>query len=311
MPQVSIIVPVYKVEPYIRRCLDSIVAQTYTDWECILVDDGSPDLSGAICDEYAAKDSRFKVIHQENQGVTRARANGVSLAVGEWVNFVDPDDLLPTSSLQNLFDAVTNETAIVCGEGVCQALPSNEGWSMEEFVKSILIDMLGGSPCARLYRKCYFNEFVFDIPRDIRVGEDMIMNVRYAFSAKGRVDACRCSVYVYEPNNCGATSSFHADINYQRVYLSSIIASIPESRLAEFVGETCHVNIRWWLEVTLDKVILNTDELMQHRKLYAYVRDTEISFPWYLKSLFYSVNPVVRFFLIYGRKIYKLVKFFV
>ncbi len=67
-PKISIIVPVYKVEKYLRRCLDSIVSQTFTDWECILVDDGSPDNSGEICDEYAQKDYRFKVIHQENLG---------------------------------------------------------------------------------------------------------------------------------------------------------------------------------------------------------------------------------------------------
>ncbi len=67
-PKISIIVPVYKVEKYLRKCLDSIVSQTFTDWECILVDDGSPDNSGKICDEYAQKDYRFKVIHQENLG---------------------------------------------------------------------------------------------------------------------------------------------------------------------------------------------------------------------------------------------------
>ncbi|MBQ3690734.1 MAG: glycosyltransferase [Bacteroidales bacterium] len=72
-PKISIIVPVYKVEKYFRRCLDSIVAQIFTDWECILVDDGSHDNSGKICDEYAQKDYRFKVIHQENQGASVVR----------------------------------------------------------------------------------------------------------------------------------------------------------------------------------------------------------------------------------------------
>ena len=72
-PKISIIVPVYKVEQYLHKCLDSILAQTFTDWECILIDDGSPDNSGAICDEYAQQDSRFRVIHQENKGVSAAR----------------------------------------------------------------------------------------------------------------------------------------------------------------------------------------------------------------------------------------------
>ena len=91
-PKISIIVPVYKVEQYLRRCLDSIASQTFTDWECILIDDGSPDNSGAICDEYAGRDGRFRVIHQENKGVSAARNAGLDATKGEWIGFVDSDD---------------------------------------------------------------------------------------------------------------------------------------------------------------------------------------------------------------------------
>ena len=92
MPKISIIVPVYKVEKYLNRCLDSIIAQTFSAWECILVDDGSPDKSGIICDEYVARDSRFVVIHQENAGVSFARNAGLDIAQGEYICFVDSDD---------------------------------------------------------------------------------------------------------------------------------------------------------------------------------------------------------------------------
>lgn len=91
-PQISVIVPVYNVEPYLRKCLDSIVGQTYENLEIILVDDGSPDHCGAICDEYAAKDSRITVIHQENGGVAAARNVGLRTASGDWLGWVDPDD---------------------------------------------------------------------------------------------------------------------------------------------------------------------------------------------------------------------------
>lgn len=91
-PKVSIIVPVYKVENYIRRCLDSIENQIYTDWECLLIDDGTPDKAGEICDEYAHRDDRFRVFHQENQGVSAARNKGLDEAKGEWIGFVDADD---------------------------------------------------------------------------------------------------------------------------------------------------------------------------------------------------------------------------
>lgn len=92
MPKVSVIVPVYGVEKYISKCIESILNQTYTDWELILVDDGSPDNSGFICDEYARKDSRIRVIHKENGGVSSARNVGLDYATGEWVTFVDADD---------------------------------------------------------------------------------------------------------------------------------------------------------------------------------------------------------------------------
>lgn len=100
MPKVSIIVPVYKVEQYIRECLDSIKVQTFKDWECLLIDDGSPDNSGKICDEYALIDSRFKVFHIENGGVSHARNIGLDNMSGEWVMFVDSDDVIAVKTLE-------------------------------------------------------------------------------------------------------------------------------------------------------------------------------------------------------------------
>lgn len=91
-PKISVIVPVYRVEPYLRKCLDSIVNQTYRELEIILVNDGSPDNCGAICDEYAAQDERIRVIHKPNGGVSSARNAGLAAAAGEWIGWVDPDD---------------------------------------------------------------------------------------------------------------------------------------------------------------------------------------------------------------------------
>ena len=92
MPKLSVIVPVYNTEKYLRECIDSILGQTFTDFELILVDDGSTDSSGAICDEYAQMDERIHVIHQKNGGITVARKSGVRHATGEYVTFVDSDD---------------------------------------------------------------------------------------------------------------------------------------------------------------------------------------------------------------------------
>lgn len=100
MPKVSIVVPVYRVEKYLRECLDSILAQTFTDWECLLVDDGSPDKSGEICDEYAQKDIRIRVYHKENGGVSSARNVGLDNMTGEWLMFVDADDAIAPNALE-------------------------------------------------------------------------------------------------------------------------------------------------------------------------------------------------------------------
>ena len=100
MPKVSIIVPVYNAEKYLRECLDSIISQIFTDWECILVDDGSPDNSGEICNEYAKDDSRFRVFHVQNGGVSRARNIGLDNMSSEWVMFVDSDDAIAENTLE-------------------------------------------------------------------------------------------------------------------------------------------------------------------------------------------------------------------
>ena len=103
-PKISIIVPVYKVEPYLRKCIDSILNQTFKDFELILVDDGSPDNCGKICDEYAEKDERIIVIHNENMGVSSARNCGIDKARGKYIAFIDPDDEIESNMYEELIE---------------------------------------------------------------------------------------------------------------------------------------------------------------------------------------------------------------
>lgn len=118
MDKISVIVPVYKVEPYLDRCIQSIVAQTYTNLEIILVDDGSPDNCGAICDTWAIRDSRFKVIHKENGGLSDARNAGLAAASGEYIAFVDSDDWLSPSFIAELYTTLIENNADVAECGV-------------------------------------------------------------------------------------------------------------------------------------------------------------------------------------------------
>ena len=116
-PKISVIVPVYKVEPYLRKCLDSIVNQTYRNLEIILVDDGSPDNCGAICDEYAAKDQRVRVIHKANGGLSSARNAALEIATGAYIGFVDSDDWIEVKMFEVLLSGLQTAGAdiSVCG----------------------------------------------------------------------------------------------------------------------------------------------------------------------------------------------------
>ena len=113
MLMISVIVPVYNTEQYLPRCIESILSQSFTDFELLLIDDGSTDGSGKICDAYAEKDNRIRVFHKENGGVSSARNMGLDEAKGEWVYFVDSDDELLHDGLQVLFDNTNKEVDVV------------------------------------------------------------------------------------------------------------------------------------------------------------------------------------------------------
>ncbi|EOE6412148.1 glycosyltransferase family 2 protein [Enterococcus hirae] len=117
MCEISIIVPVYKVEKYLKKCVDSILAQTFSDFELILVDDGSPDNSGRICDDYAKKDARVRVVHKQNGGLSSARNAGIEVAKGKYLGFVDSDDYIAEDMYELLYKAIIKEEAdlSICG----------------------------------------------------------------------------------------------------------------------------------------------------------------------------------------------------
>ena len=114
---ISIIVPIYKVEKYLAKCIESLLNQTYRDIQIILVDDGSPDNSGKICDRYSAKDSRIKVIHQPNRGVSAARNVGLNISQGDYIGFCDPDDFVAPDMYKKMVEAMEQEKVdlVVCG----------------------------------------------------------------------------------------------------------------------------------------------------------------------------------------------------
>lgn len=183
---VSIIIPIYKAEAYLRKCLDSILNQTLSDFELILVDDGSPDNSGNICDEYAQKDLRIKVIHQQNGGVSVARQAGLDAANGEYTIHIDPDDWVDSTMLEELVDKARKEAAdmVICdywtedsnGRHYVSQDPG-KNLSAEIILRRILQQQLHGSCCNKLIKRTCYNGIGF-YPAEITCFEDELFNIK-------------------------------------------------------------------------------------------------------------------------------------
>lgn len=173
MPEISIIVPVYKVEKYIKKCVDSILAQTFTDFELWLVDDGSPDNCGAICDEYAQKDVRVKVIHKENGGLSDARNTALDVMQGKYVFFVDSDDWISEDALESAYTALKRTGAkVATGNMVCVYEDGTEkvlyAPTQEEKVlmgEEMLSTLLRPNACNRLYAAELFQSLRYPVGR--------------------------------------------------------------------------------------------------------------------------------------------------
>lgn len=183
---IGVIVPVYNTEKYIRKCLDSIIAQTYTNWEAILVNDGSTDNSGKICDEYAAKDNRFKVIHQENGGVSVARQTGLDNVTGGYIIHCDPDDWIEPTMLESLISMAIKENAdmIICDfvmhdHGITNKSQHRipETAQARDIQEKIINGEIHGSCCNKLIRKECCKDIQF-FPPSISYCEDELFNLR-------------------------------------------------------------------------------------------------------------------------------------
>lgn len=175
MVPVSIIVPVYKAEKYLIKCLDSIASQTIRDFECILVDDGSPDSSGIICDSFAANDRRFSVFHLENGGVSKARNEGIRRAKGEFIGFVDSDDWIDPEMFESLYRDVRNHNADISICGVYEDFPPTKITEMTSAQAKICMfsnDGFRGYSVNKLVKRELLEDVRFD--ESIRCYEDLV-----------------------------------------------------------------------------------------------------------------------------------------
>lgn len=210
MPIVSVIVPVYKAEKYLRQCIESILAQTFTDWECILVDDGSPDHSGTICDEYAARNSRIRVIHKENGGVSSARNVALGRMTGKWLTFVDSDDRLYPNALQRWVEVAEQNSLdlIQCHFNREYKEGQIEGNATEVLTAAQYADSENYLTCVwgTLFKTSIVKEHTLRFDENVKLGEDQIFLLNY-MQLCTRIQRIGDVLYFYRNNEQSAVNN--------------------------------------------------------------------------------------------------------
>ena len=200
-PLISVVIPVYNVEKYLPECLESVLRQTYRNIEIILIDDGSTDKSGKICQEYVDKYSQFKYIQQPNGGVSMARNRGMEVANGEYIMFVDSDDFLQNDAVENLVGYISEDVDVISGKlssyhsvgydivNENRNVKYDDSFILRESSENIIVSMLTdeNSPCGKLFRRKLVTDNKLEFPQDLKIAEDLVFVAKALFLAKSIV----------------------------------------------------------------------------------------------------------------------------
>lgn len=260
-PLISIIVPVYNVEEYIAECIDSILSQTFTDWELILVDDGSTDGSGKICDEYALKDKRIKVIHKENGGAALARNRGIDIATGNYITFIDGDDVLLNNNIYSKIITILKENISLdviqynvihnwnSDKENVREYPFTTYFDKESITKAFLNEHIHFSCCDKVFKSYICKKVKFPecrICEDISIIPNWVENIN-------KIKCCDIGFYGYR-NNLNSTSK--SVLTYDKIcgmseaYYQFLSYSYKYEKLRELTIKV-YVGIIWGLFATI------------------------------------------------------------
>ena len=272
--KISVIVPVYNVEAYLERCVESILQQTYAHFELILINDGSTDSSGQICDHLASQYENIKVYHIENAGVSNARNMGIQLATGSWVTFIDSDDFVTQDYLATLASAVegVNVGFVIAPlhhikNGIVTDIPSHSGktelWSTEETMKELLMTTRTSFfPVAKLFKRDLLADEKFNT--NYHLAEDALFLTELLLKTR-----CSCvfidkPVYYYDHREGSATTSVNRYVFdtievYQQI-IAQVSQAFPNLKY-ELINREC------WSYITVyDKIIFTSREEYQKEK---------------------------------------------
>ena len=321
-PIISIIVPIYNVGKYLPRCIESILNQTFNNFELILVNDGSTDNSGVVCDDYAKKDTRIKIIHKSNGGVSSARNAGLYVAKGEYIGFVDPDDYIDKNMYEKLYRLCidNNSDIAICRfnreingkiqnkESTEEIIELNNMEAMNELFKGNLYRF---SLCNKLFSKKCFNDVLF--PEE-RIHEDLSTTYKLFANSKKAVYINYCGYIYVRRENSILTSTYNEKRLQAFIAWDEIIEFIDKNyyEIIEQVIATftywCVDNILYILnQVNNSKKKNNYLNIIQKytTKFYIYIkRNNILSRSYKLRIRIFNINYKL---FILGRKIRKVI----
>lgn len=309
MPQISVIVPVYNAEKYLHRCIDSILAQTFSDFELLLIDDGSKDNSGRICDEYAAKDSRIRVFHKKNGGVSSARNMGLDNAKGDWITFVDSDDWIETEFLNECLQGNDVDYIIVS-----YAKHMTNDQRIEEYFepyKTYTIDsclfvdnnfkLMFFTPWAKFFKTSIIKKNKLCFEDGIHISEDTLFVFQYLLYINSVSLSSKISYNWIDSNGLS-----------QRTYSIFVVDKIVNmlQRAITQIENRFHVNL---LQIKLNNIVYLFDKIditqTSFRDIYSYLRNSYSRNQWLLKLV--EDNEYIKkgkrrlfFDLLYSRKLF-------
>ena len=302
-PLVSVIVPIYKVEKYLDKCVGSIAAQSYKNLEIILVDDGSPDNCPAMCDGWAERDSRIKVIHNQNGGVSSARNSALDAAAGEYICFVDSDDFIEPNALEYMLENIGDADAIQCGlsydraDGRVEKCDITEAdFIGEDAARAVIADKVRPEVWGKLYSAYLFTGIRFDASK--KYGEDLFINYLLMKRAKKLISRNVCLYHYMCRETDSATSYYMTD---DRANLYKITGAMAENERGGSLYEACVYRHARILFATLSRIITGggefydkyfdavTKEILLYRK--EILKNRYLGFKFKISTTIISISP--------------------
>lgn len=271
---ISVIVPIYNIEQYLRKCIDSILNQTYKDLEIILVDDGSPDKCPDICDEYTKKDSRIKVIHKANGGLSDARNAGLDIAQGEYISFIDSDDYIDEYMYEDMLSAIENSDADLCICGYDRVNGAGEIRSSAHYRNAVLsrneaYEMLVQGnvffiiSCNKLYKRKIFNDLRFKVGKTHE--DEFIMH--HVYGECDKIVTLEKPYYYYLVRESSITGSVKGNVKHYDAIEAYVdrMAFYSETDNREFAARMIPITLSKYLEVK--RIVGTNDSKTKERSL--------------------------------------------